>query len=165
MGTSNKYSYEEHIEPRLQEIKWWLLDGVPRKEIYKRLGLTERTFLAILHSNAEFHKMFENYSAEADAKVRDSLFRRATGFEITEVVEDREVGERAGKPFDLVKTKSSTRVIPPDTIAQIFWLKNRQPGNWRDRRDHDVKAQVKITYNVDKIKKKKQDAATVTSNS
>ena len=24
---------------------------------------------------------------------------------------------------------------PPDTTACIFWLKNRQPGRWRDRVD------------------------------
>ena len=23
--------------------------------------------------------------------------------------------------------------IPPDTTAQIFWLKNRRPGTWRDK--------------------------------
>jgi hypothetical protein len=22
---------------------------------------------------------------------------------------------------------------PPDTTAQIFWLKNRRPGRWRDK--------------------------------
>ena len=25
--------------------------------------------------------------------------------------------------------------IPPDTTAQIFWLKNRRPDRWRDKRD------------------------------
>ena len=25
--------------------------------------------------------------------------------------------------------------FPPDTTACIFWLKNRQNANWRDRRD------------------------------
>ena len=23
--------------------------------------------------------------------------------------------------------------IPPDTTAQIFWLKNRRPDRWRDK--------------------------------
>lgn len=25
--------------------------------------------------------------------------------------------------------------FPPDTTAMIFWLKNRQPDKWRDKRD------------------------------
>ena len=24
-------------------------------------------------------------------------------------------------------------MVVPDTTAIIFWLKNRQPGNWRDK--------------------------------
>jgi len=35
--------------------------------------------------------------------------------------------------------------IPPDTTAQIFWLKNRKPVDWRDERD------VAIEENKDKV--------------
>ena len=31
---------------------------------------------------------------------------------------------------------------PPDTTAAIFWLKNRQPGKWRDKKE--VENQVKL---------------------
>ena len=31
-----------------------------------------------------------------------------------------------------------------DTTAQIFWLKNRQPGEWRDKRDIGVEGQIII---------------------
>ena len=31
-----------------------------------------------------------------------------------------------------------TREVPPDTTAQIFWLKNRRPDLWRDRHENDV---------------------------
>ena len=26
--------------------------------------------------------------------------------------------------------------VMPDTLAQIFWLKNRRPRDWRDRHEH-----------------------------
>ncbi|WP_406840826.1 helix-turn-helix domain-containing protein [Lactococcus lactis] len=28
--------------------------------------------------------------------------------------------------------------IPPDTIAALFWLKNRKPNEWRDKRETEI---------------------------
>ena len=36
---------------------------------------------------------------------------------------------------NLVITKEITKEIPPDTTAQIFWLKNRRPDKWRDKQE------------------------------
>ncbi len=32
--------------------------------------------------------------------------------------------------------------IPPDTTAQIFWLKNRKPEEWRDKKDVAVEGNM-----------------------
>ena len=61
----------------------------------------------------------------ADAQVVESLYNRATGIEVTEV-EVRDDGKKKVK-------RVTKRPIPPDTTAQIFWLKNRQPELWRDK--------------------------------
>ena len=37
-----------------------------------------------------------------------------------------------------------TKALDGDTTAQIFWLKNRQPGKWRDKRDIGVEGQITI---------------------
>ena len=38
--------------------------------------------------------------------------------------------------------------IPPQTTAQIFWLKNRQPKKWRDKQeiDNSHDGTVRIVY-------------------
>ena len=36
---------------------------------------------------------------------------------------------------ELVVTKEVTKEVIPDVTAQIFWLKNRKPGDWRDKRE------------------------------
>lgn len=36
---------------------------------------------------------------------------------------------------ELVVTKEVTKEVVPDVTAQIFWLKNRKPGDWRDKRE------------------------------
>ena len=38
----------------------------------------------------------------------------------------------------LVTNKVITKLIIPDVTAQIFWLKNRQPDVWRDKKEADV---------------------------
>lgn len=36
---------------------------------------------------------------------------------------------------ELAVTRKAKHELPPDTTAQIFWLKNRRPDLWRDRRE------------------------------
>jgi hypothetical protein len=35
-----------------------------------------------------------------------------------------------------------TKEVQPDTTAQIFWLKNRRPEQWRDKRDVSVDGSI-----------------------
>ncbi len=37
-----------------------------------------------------------------------------------------------------------TKAIEGDTTAQIFWLKNRQPAKWRDKRDIGIDGPIVI---------------------
>ena len=63
--------------------------------------------------------------AEADDRVERSLYNRAVGYTFVSV-----------KVFcskDGVITKVPIKEhVPPDVTAQIFWLKNRKPADWRD---------------------------------
>lgn len=45
----------------------------------------------------------------------------------------------------LIETKRVTKEVHPDTTAQIFWLKNRKPQQWRDR--HDIEHSGNIDSN------------------
>lgn len=47
-----------------------------------------------------------------------------------------------GSNRELVVTKVVTKEVVPDTTAQIFWLKNRRPDLWRDRKDVAVEGEV-----------------------
>ncbi|WP_220275161.1 hypothetical protein [Emticicia sp. BO119] len=46
------------------------------------------------------------------------------------------VGTFLNEPSDVLKKiKVTTKEVIPDTRAQIFWLKNRRPDLWRDKRE------------------------------
>ena len=37
-------------------------------------------------------------------------------------------------------TKTVTKQVAPDVTAQIYWLKNRLPGIWRDHPEEEEKS-------------------------
>ncbi len=91
----------------------------------------------------------------ADIEVENALRKKALGFRETEqtVTTRRTVeyanGRRVREVSEPVVTEVE-RYYPPDTTAQIFWLKNRKPRQWRDKReqDIDVTEAVKIVDNI-----------------
>jgi hypothetical protein len=79
--------------------------------------------------NAEFLQALKPGRDEADDRVERSLYRRATGY----TYETEKIFMPAGAD-EPVRVQTLTHV-PPDTTAMIFWLKNRRPNDWREKRD------------------------------
>lgn len=99
--------------------------GFTDKQLAVFFGVNESTINRWKDKYPEFCKSIKSGKVIADTQVVESLFNRATGIEVTEV-EVRDDGKKKVK-------RVTKRLIPPDTTAQIFWLKNRQPELWRDK--------------------------------
>lgn len=91
----------------------------------------------------KFSESIKVPKAEADERVEQSLYRRATGYEHDDI--DIRVIDGA-----VVQTPIRKH-YPPDTTAAIFWLKNRQPEQWRDKQEmeHSGSVTVEITRFAD----------------
>ena len=74
--------------------------------------------------HAEFCAAIKVSKEIADDRVERSLFARANGYEHDEV-DIRVIKE------EIVQTPIRKH-YPPDTVAGIFWLKNRRPDKWRE---------------------------------
>lgn len=72
----------------------------------------------------------------ADGKVAKSLYQRAIGYQQQEI----DIRVIAGKVVQTIFTKK----YPPDTASAIFWLKNRQPELWKERRERDMSVDDQI---------------------
>ena len=95
------------------------------------LGITEQTLNNWKKAHPKFFESLKDAKAEADRSVAKSLYERACGFECpTETLVS--VG-KDGKEIEIKRTK----FLPPDPTSMIFWLKNRQPKEWKDK--HDLK--------------------------
>ena len=47
------------------------------------------------------------------------------------------------------------KYVIPDTTAQIYWLKNRKPEQWRDKQDRDNEDALK---KLDKLLEEQKNA-------
>ena len=66
------------------------------------------------------------------------------GYDYEEVTKES-VYSDVTKKNSLVVTKVVTKHYVPDTTAQIFWLKNRKPKEWRDKRDIEMSGAMDIS--------------------
>lgn len=82
----------------------------------------------------DFSEALKQGKSVVDAQVEDSLLRRALGFTTTETRLEAKSDE-FGRPLRGGRVIKTTREVPPDSTAAIFWLKNRKPGQWRDKQD------------------------------
>lgn len=95
----------------------------------------------------EFSEALKLAKDEADAKVEQSLYRRAMGYEHDET--DIRVVDK-----EIVQTPIRKH-YPPDTTACIFWLKNRKAAQWRDKVEQIVSGELTVTGQT----KEQRDAA------
>jgi hypothetical protein len=98
--------------------------GATDKELADFFGVSEQTVGNWKVQHPEFLGAIKAGKEEADACVADRLFARATGYSHPEVHVSNYQGVITLTPI--------TKHYPPDSVAAIFWLKNRQPSNWRD---------------------------------
>lgn len=80
--------------------------------------------------NQDFSDALKLQKAIADERVVQSLYQRAVGYEHDEVDIRVVKGELLITPI--------RKHYPPDTVACIFWLKNRDKDNWREKPEGEV---------------------------
>lgn len=125
-------------------LEGWARDGLTEEQIAKNMGISYNTLRRWKKSNELFASSLKKPKDVANRIVENSLFKRANGFEYTETTEERIFNPLTNK-FEMVVTKRVNKVVLPDTTAQIFWLKNKKPDVWQDRR------QIESTEAIDKL--------------
>jgi hypothetical protein len=110
------------------------MEGLIEDEIAERMGIVRSTLNKWKNEKPEFSDAIKMGKEPADSTVKVSLFKRANGYSYKEkqvVVEMDKEGNQ--KPARIITTE---KVVLPDVTAQIFWLKNRKPTEWKDK--HEV---------------------------
>lgn len=81
-----------------------------------------------MREKPSFMRAIKKGREEADANVGKSLYQRACGYSHPE---DK---IHVTKDGDVI-TIPTTKHYPPDATSCIFWLKNRRPDQWREKKE------------------------------
>lgn len=139
-----KIKYNPNIH---DEVIWMLKScGIEDKEIAEKMGIDYSTIFRWLKKNESFREKYEEGEKLASAKVQRSLYERATGYEKEEV--DTKISyDKDGNPKPVTITKK-IKHIPGDIQAIIFWLKNREPGYWKDKVEAEITGGDGLAYSL-----------------
>ena len=115
-------------EDGLLKIRGWARDGLIDKQIAHNMGVAWSTLKTWKNRFPELAEAISKSKEVVDREVENALFKRAMGYWVTET-------ETTTFSDGTTKTTEKRRHIVPDTTAQIFWLKNRKPDEWREKND------------------------------
>ncbi|WP_278972937.1 transposase [Peptostreptococcus anaerobius] len=131
-----KGKYQEWLEPEgLLKLEGWARDGLTDEQIAKNMGVRTSTLYDWKKKYSEISESLKKGKEVVDRAVENALLKRALGYSYTETT--KELVETK-----MIVTKEVVKEVQPDTTAQIFWLKNRRPDIWRDRKDLEAKVDV-----------------------
>jgi len=110
-------------------------------QIAKNIGIAVSTLNNWKNKYVELMESLKRGKEVIDRQVENALLKRALGYEYEEV---KMVVERDENGNEKKKQEKVIRKVVPDTTAQIFWLKNRKPEQWRDKRDIEHKGSLEV---------------------
>lgn len=103
--------------------------GAKDAQLADFFDVSEQTINTWKEKHPKFLEALKAGKDQADAAVADSLYHRALGYTHPE--------EKIFCTNGVITRTETLKHYPPDTTAAIFWLKNRQKLNWRDRQEHE----------------------------
>jgi len=128
--------------------------GKTNQQIADALNIGISTLKNWMGDNPEFLATIKKGKDYADGEVVDSLFKRAKGYQITEkkiiqLGDERTERDSDEREFRITKQRREITVkeVLPDPTSMIFWLKNRQPQDWRDKQQVEHSGEVNVNTN------------------
>lgn len=128
--TGRPTSYKPEYAVKAQQL---CSQGATDRELADAFNVDMRTILRWRNMYEDFCRSSKCGKDLADDRVERSLYQRALGYSY-ETVKLLKVGR--GKDAKVVEVPIR-EIVPPDTTACIFWLKNRRPQQWRDVHRHE----------------------------
>lgn len=134
----------------LEQARKLCLLGATDKMIADFFNIDEATLNRWKKSKPGLCESLKSGKDTADMHVAQSLYERALGIKATvkKAIKLKTVEYSAGKRVletEHVEVVDEEVYYPPDTTACIFWLKNRQPRNWRDKVEQEHSGNVGLS--------------------
>ena len=133
--------YQDWItEEGLLKIEGWARDGLTEERIAEKMGVSRKTLFNWKKQHLPILHALKRGKEVIDRQVENALLKRALGYKYDEVTKEM-VEDGTGR---MAVTKIVTKEVHPDTTAQIFWLKNRKPNEWRDKKETELSGGLEL---------------------
>ena len=132
-----KYEYWLTDEGLLR-IEGWARDGLTDEQIAHNAGIHPDTLYDWQKRFPVISDALKRGKAPVDIEVENALLKKALGFSVKvkkpiKVKTKRQLQGKGTIEEEHIEYAEEEVYVPPDTAAQIFWLKNRKPDKWRDK--------------------------------
>lgn len=134
-----KGKYEQWLtEEGLLLLEGWARDGLTDEQIAHNMGISRKTLAEWKKKYGDIGDTLKKGKEVIDNQVENALLKKALGMKetIKKAIKVKEVKYNEGKRVsekEHIEYVNEEVFVPPDTTAQIFWLKNRRPDKWRDK--------------------------------
>ena len=125
----------------VEQVKKLCLLGATDKEIADFFEVTVVTINRWKLAHPEFCLSIKNAKEIADERVERSLYQKATGYDY---VEQQAIKLKVEKDQEKVEVVDVQKHAPAETVAAIFWLKNRRKAEWRDRQEVEHSGSIDV---------------------
>lgn len=119
-------------------LKGWVRAGATNIEIAKCMGVHVNTLFAWMKKYPEIKDCVTKNKEIVDYEVEAALYKSAVGHSV-KTIETMPDGV----------TREVVKYFPPNTTAQIFWLKNRMPRLWRDKNITEMQGGLPVVIKDD----------------
>jgi hypothetical protein len=130
-------------EEALIALSTWAKLGLTDENIAHNMGINVSTLYVWKNKYKDIKEALTHAKAIADSIVENSLYKRANGFSYDEVTRENKFNPTT-EVYEMITTKIVTKMVIPDTTAQIYWLKNRKQDMWRDKHEVNISGNVEM---------------------
>ena len=140
----------------LNRLAGWARDGLTDEQIAKEMEVSRSTLAIWKNKYPEISDTLKKGKEIIDNEVEVSLLQRALGYTATvkkavkvKSAKYNEAGHKISEEEHIEYAIEEIH-IPADTVAVIFWLRNRRPDKWRNKPEDEANtgSEIKIVDDI-----------------
>jgi len=140
-----KGKYQRWLEPDgLLLLRAWARDGLSNEQIAKKIGVSRSTLQAWKVDFPDFSDALARGREPYDVEVENAMHDLCLGYTAKvrktfklRHVEYNDLGHKV-REWETLETGIDEVHVPANVNAQKFWLANRRPDVWRERREAEA---------------------------
>lgn len=149
-----KKLYNDKVEPRLDEVRKWRIEGKTEESIAKLLGISYRSLMRYKLEESQFSQALKEATELLVEDLEKSLFEIAKGGIKTTTT--KKIYMNNNGTMTLHKVEETENISLPNVAALVFSLKNLSSDKWADKREY-ITNDIAFKDNLATLKKTIED--------